>query len=92
MKTMDFDFSTKEGRLNAAKEFADEFKQHISEDSNEAITVSYSDGEHIITNGAATPREMSGFITGMLHSIPAPLALLLLSHVSRKLMEGSLED
>lgn len=92
MTQMNFDFTTKEGRLNAAREFANEFKQHITEDSDEAINVSYSDEEHILTNGAASPKDLGGFIVGMLHDMPVPLALLLLNHTAHKLIEGVPED
>ena len=89
---MNFDFSTKEGRLNAAKEFADEFKQHILEDSGEAINVSYSDDEYILTNGAASPQDLAGFIVGMLHDMPVPLALILLRRVIERLIEDGSEN
>lgn len=92
MTTMNFDFSTKEGRLNAAREFANEFKQHISEDSDEAINVSYSDDEHILTNGAASPKDLEGFITGMLSDMPKLLALILLRRVMQRLMEDDSEN
>ena len=92
MTTMNFDFSTKEGRLNAAREFANEFKKHISEDSDEAVNVSYSDDQHILTNGAASPKDLEGFIIGMLHDMPVPLALILLRHAGYKLVEGVSED
>lgn len=87
---MNFDFSTKEGRLNAAREFANEFKQHLTEE--EAVNVSYSDDEHILTNGAAFPKDLEGFIIGMLHDIPAPLAVLLLRKTSLVLMKESLQE
>ena len=90
MKQMNFDFSTKEGRLNAAREFANEFKQHISEE--EAVNVSYSDDEHILTNGAASPRDLEGFITAMLSDMPKLVALILLRRVMQRLMEGVPEN
>jgi hypothetical protein len=92
MTTMDFDFTTKEGRLNAAREFADEFKQHITEDGDEAINVSYSDDEHILTNGAATPKDLEGFIIGMLHDMPKLLALILLRRTMQRLTEDDSEN
>lgn len=87
---MNFDFSTKEGRLNAAKEFANEFKQHITEE--EAVNVSYSDDEHILTNGAASPQDLAGFTVGMLHDMPVPLALILLRRVIERLIEDGSEN
>lgn len=90
MTTMNFDFSTKEGRLNAAREFADEFKQHLTEE--EAVNVSYSDEEHILTNGAASPKDLEGFITGMLSDMPRLVALILLRRVMQRLVEDDLED
>ena len=85
MKQMNFDFSTKEGRLNAAREFANEFKQHISEE--EAANVSYSDDEHILNSGAASPQDLEGFIVGMLHDMPVLIALILLRRVMHRLTE-----
>lgn len=90
MTTMNFDFSTKEGRLNAAREFASEFKQHLTED--EAVNVSYSDEEYILTKGAASPKDLEGFIIGMLHDMPKLLALILLRRVMQRLVEGDSED
>lgn len=90
MTTMNFDFSTKEGRLNAAREFANEFKQHISEE--EAVNVSYSDDEHILNNGAASPRDLEGFIIGMLHDMPKLVALILLRRVMQRLVEDDSEN
>ena len=85
MTTMNFDFTTKKGRLNAAREFANELKQHLTEE--EAVNVSYSDDEHILDNGAASPRDLEGFIVGMLHDMPIPVALILLKRVVHKLIE-----
>lgn len=90
MKTMNFNFDTKEGRLNAAKEFANEFKQHLTEE--EAVNVSYSDDEHVLNNGAASPRDLGCFITGMLHDMPKLIALILLRRVMQHLIEDDSED
>lgn len=87
---MEFDFSTKEGRLNAAREFATEFKQHITEE--EAVNVSYSDDENILINGAASPIDLVGFITGMLHDMPKLAALILLRRVMQHLVEDDSEN
>jgi hypothetical protein len=87
---MNFDFTTKKGRLNAAREFAKELKQHLTEE--EAINVSYSDDEHILSNGAATLKELEGFIIGMLQDKPKLLALILLRRVMQRLMEDDSED
>jgi hypothetical protein len=92
MTQMNFDFTTKEGRLNAAREFANELKQHIPEDGDEAVNVSYSDDEHILTNGAASPRDLEGFITGMLSDMPRLVTLILLRRVMQRLMEDDSED
>lgn len=90
MTQMNFDFSTKEGKLNAAKEFANEFKQHLTEE--EAVNVSYSDEEHILTSGAASPKDLEGFITGMLSDMPKLVALILLRRVMQRLVEDDSED
>jgi hypothetical protein len=83
MTTMNFDFSTKEGRLNAAREFANELKQHLTEE--EAVNVSYSNDERILNNGAASPRDLEGFITGMLSNMPKLVTLILLRRVMHRL-------
>jgi hypothetical protein len=90
MTTMNFDFNTKEGRLNAARESAQEFKQHLTEE--EAVNVCYSDAEHILTNGAASPRDLECFITGMLHHMPKLMALILLRRVMQRLIEDDSEN
>lgn len=90
MTTMNFDFSTKEGRLNAVKDFANEFKQHLTEE--EAINVSYSDDEHVLNNGAASPRDLECFITGMLHDMPKLIALILLRRVMQHLIDDAPEN
>lgn len=87
---MNFDFNTKEGRLNAAREFANEFKQHLTEE--EAVNVSYSDDEHVLNNGEASPRDLEMFITGMLSDMPKLIALILLRRVMQRLMEDVSKD
>lgn len=84
---MNFNFDTKEGRLNAAREFADEFKQHLTEE--EAVNVSYSDEEHVLNNGAASPKDLGEFIIGMLSNTPKLLALILLRRVMQRLIDDS---
>lgn len=90
MTQMEFDFSTKEGRLNAAKEFTTEFKKHLTEE--EAAMVSYNDGEHILTNGAASSKDLEMFITAILSDMPKLIALILLRRVLQRLMESVTED
>ena len=90
MKTMNFNFDTKEGRLNAAREFANEFKQHLTDE--EAVNVSYSDDEHVLNNGAAAARDLECFITGMLHDMPKLIALILLRRVMQHLMDDAPEN
>ena len=90
MKTMNFNFDTKEGRLNAAKEFANEFMQHLTE--GEAVNISYSDDEHLLSRSIASPRDLEYFITGMLHDMPKLIALVLLRRVMQHLVENDLED
>ena len=87
---MNFDFTTKKGRLNAAREFANELKQHLTEE--EAVNVSYSDEIHILTNGSASLQDLEGFITAMLNDKPKLVALILLRRVMQRLMEDDSED
>jgi len=82
---MNFDFTTKESRCNAAREFANELKQHLTEE--EAVIVSYSDDEDILNNGVASYSDLERFIVGMLYNMPTPLALILLRRVINHLTE-----
>lgn len=90
MTQMNFDFTTKEGRFNAAREFANEFKQHLTEE--EAVNVSYSDDEHILTNGAASLEDLEGFVTAMLNDKPKLIAIVFLRRVMQRLMGDNSED
>lgn len=87
---MNFDFSTKKGRLNAAKEFGNELKEHLTQE--EAVVISYSDDKHILTNCNASLRDMEGFITRMLNKTPKLAALFFLRQVTQRLMEDAFED
>lgn len=87
---MNFDFSTKEGRLNAAKKFGNELKEHLTEE--EAVVVSYSNEEYILTNSNASPRDMEGFIAAMLSKMPKLIALILLRRVMQHLVGDDSEN
>ena len=87
---MNFDFTTKEGRLSAAKEFGNELKEYLTEE--EAVVVSYSNEEHILTNSNASPRDMEGFITAMLSKMPKLVSLILLRRVMQHLVEDDFEN